>query len=366
MNEQIKYSDLLIKKKFFRKIFIICFDIILHTIRFFVKIFPLEKKSVVVVSIHKLGDSIFTFDAIHSIKKFFGEEVFIICNFDSIPIYEFIHNRKYLVPIPKDYFHFGDRYLDRRARKILRSLKPKVIIDLTGVMTSASLIFNSRADKIIGFSRRIFKGIYTNFKEFKLGNHSREIYTNAIKDVIPITEFNSTFEAVNKSDRILIGPFAGWKSKEWSLIKFIELAERLKNNFNVTLIFDKRKISDEITEYLDKQQINYVRTDSISELINEIKNCKLLIGNDSGPVQIAALLDKHTFSIYGPTNPDFHLPKGNKHFFVQKKLACSPAKNERLCFTDGGKNGCPAFECMNKLTVDEVYIELLKFIKEIR
>ncbi len=365
MKKQIKYYDLLIKNKFIQKILFVCFDIILFSIRFFASKIPLKKKSVCVISIHKLGDSVFTFDAINSIKKFYDEEIFIICNVDSVPIYEFIHNKKFIKQIPKNYFHFGDRYLDRKARKILSSLKPKIIIDLTGVMTSASLIFNSRAQNIIGFNRRIFKGIYNNFSEFQLGKHSREIYTNAIKKNIPISEFKETIESPINSDRILIAPFAGWTSKEWSLIKFIELAKLLSKNLNVCIIFDNRKISKEILYYLQEEKINFIKTESIADLINEIKNCKLLIGNDSGPVQIAALLGKYTFSIYGPTNPDFHLPRGKKHFFIQKKLPCSPNKDERMCFTDGGKNGCPSFECMNQLDVEKVHKKVLKIFNEI-
>lgn len=365
MKKQIRYYDLLIKNKFIQKILFVCFDIILFSIRFFASRIPLEKKSICVISIHKLGDSVFTFDAINSIKKFFGNDIFIICNVDSVPIYELIHEREFIISIPKNYFHFGDRCLDRRARKLISSLKPKAIIDLTGVMTSASLIFNSRASKIIGFNRRIFKGIYDNFSEFQLGKHSREIYTNAIKDIIPIEEFYKSFKTANHSDRILIAPFAGWPSKEWSLFKFIELAERLSKNLNVSLIFDNRKISKEILDYLVEVKINFIKTDSIADLINEIKNCKLLIGNDSGPIQIAALLGKYTFSIYGPTNPDFHLPRGKKNFFIQKKLPCSPNTGERLCFTDGGKNGCPSFECMNQLDVEKVHKKVLKIFNEI-
>jgi ADP-heptose:LPS heptosyltransferase len=362
---QTKYYEFLTSRKILQEILFVCFDLVLKTIRLLIKFIPLERKNICVISIHKLGDTIFTFDAINSIKKFYGDEVFIICNIDSVPIYELIHKRDYLISIPKNYFHFGDRYLDRRARKLLRALKPKIIIDLTGVMTSASLIFNSRANYICGFNRRIFRGIYNDFKEFQLGNHSREIYTNAIKDIIPITEFNGLDYHTSYTNRILIAPFAGWISKEWSLVKFIELAERLNKYLNVAIIFDNRKIKAEIVNYLNEKKINFIKTNSVADLISEINNCRILIGNDSGPVQIAALLGKYTFSIYGPTNPKFHLPKGDKHFFIQKKIPCSPSDNERLCFTDGGKDGCPAFECMNNLTVDEVYEKSIQIIKSI-
>jgi heptosyltransferase-2 len=250
----------------------------------------------------------------------------------------------------------NDRYLDRKARSILSKLKPKVIFDLTGVMTSASLIYNSRARQIIGFNRKIFRSIYDIYSEFNLGNHSREIYTNAIKKIIPILEFKfPEKDIIHKINNILICPFAGWKSKEWSLFKFIELAEILNKKYNVILLFDNTHISTETFNYLKNKKINYLKTTTTEDLISEIKKSDLLIGNDSGPVQIAAAFGKYTLSIYGPTNPDYHLPKGENHYFIQKTIPCTPGKGERLCFTDGGKNGCPAFECLSKISVGDVY-----------
>lgn len=355
MNSSVKYYEILMKNNLLHRMLQFVLDLVFKTTRIINKILPLKRKNICVIAIHKLGDSIFTFDALNSIKKFYGDDVYVICSKDAEPIFELVHSKDFLLSIPKNYFHFGDRYLDRRARKLLRSVKPKIIIDLTGVMTSASLIFNSRAKKIFGFNRKIFRKIYDNFTEFNLGSHSREIYINAIKDVIPIVKFNYDYNLVDNSDKILIAPFAGWKSKEWPLVKYVELALRLKKKYKVHIVFDNRAISQTLKNYLIDNQIDFIQIESVSNLITEIRSCKLLIGNDSGPVQIASLLGKYTFSIYGPTNPKFHLPKGEKHFYIQKKLPCTPTIDERLCFTDGGKNGCPSFECLNLLSVDEVY-----------
>lgn len=365
MKNPTKYYEILSKNILLHKILQFVLDLVFKTTRIITKILPLKRKNICVIAIHKLGDSIFTFDALNSIKKFYGNDVFVICSKDAEPIFELVHKRDFLLSIPRNYFHFGDRYLDRRARKLLSSLKPKVVIDLTGVMTSASLIFNSRAEKIFGFNRKIFRKIYDNFTEFNLGNHSREIYLNAIKDVIPIVDFNYDHNLTDDSDKILIAPFAGWISKEWPLMKYIELALRLNKKYKVQIVFDNRAISQTLKNYLIDNQIDFIQIESVSELIKQIESCKLLIGNDSGPVQIAALLGKYTFSIYGPTNPKFHLPKGEKYFYIQKKLPCTPTINERLCFTDGGKNGCPSFECLSSLSVDEVYYKLENYLHEI-
>ncbi len=332
------------------------FDLFFKSIRLFCKLINKKGENVCLISIHKLGDSIFTFDAINSIKEFYRKDIFIICHYNSKDIYTLIHPENLTFPISKESFHFNDRYLDSRARKLLRKLNPDIIIDLTGVMTSVSLIFNSKARRIIGMNRKIFRSVYDDFIEVNTNLNSIEIYINAIKNFIPISrlkinEFDSTIEV----KKILFSPFAGWKSKEWGLGKFIMLAEKLKNDYEVEFIFDDTPVSNEILSYLQQIGISYYSCKSIKELIEKIKSGDMLIGNDSGPIYIASHLGKKTFSIFGPTNPGFHISINEQNKFIQKKLLCSPKSNERFCFTDGGKAGCPSFECMNLLSLDEVY-----------
>lgn len=332
------------------------FDLFFGTIRKILKIFSSKGESICIVSIHKLGDSVFTFDTVNSIKSFYKKNVYIICHYNAKDIYELIHPKELVISLPKESFHLNDRYLDSKARKVLKSLNPEIIIDITGVMTSATLIFNSKAKKIFGMNRKIFRSIFDKFIEVNTNLKSIEIYLNAIKNIIPINSIKIPIEnKYNKVKKILIAPFAGWKSKEWGLGKFIRLAERLNSEFDVEFVFDNTFISQEILNYLKLNNIQFSFSETIKELIEKINSTDLLIGNDSGPVQIAAFLGKRTFSIYGPTNPDYHIPKGERNKFIQKKIFCSPGQNERLCFTDGGKSGCPSFECMHLLSVEEVY-----------
>lgn len=349
--------------KFFNIVLQILFDLIFKLIRKFSKLIFRTGESVCIISIHKLGDSIFTFDAVNSIKSFYKKKVYIVCHYNAKDIYALIHPENLIIPIPRERFHFNDRYLDSKARKLLKFLNPEIIIDLTGVMTSASLVFNSNARKIIGMNRKIFRSIYDEFTETDTSLRSNEIYLNAIKKIIPIVPIqrldrNSKFDI----KKILIAPFAGWKSREWGLSKFIRLAEKLSNEYKVEFIFDNTFIKDEIFEYLKVNEIKFTISKSVGELIEKIKTVDLVIGNDSGPIHIAAFLSKATFTIYGPSNPIHHLPEGEKNKFIQKILPCSPKQNERLCFTDGGKNGCPSFECMHLLSVEEVYNNLKSFL----
>ena len=124
----------------------------------------------------------------------------------------------------------------------------------------------------------------------------------------------------------------------------------------------RNKLSVDIINELKLKHLELVETDSVDELIDSIRSCSLFIGNDSGPIHIASLLGKTTFTIYGPTLPSIHIPLGKLHNYINLKLKCTPLGTEKMCFTDGGRDGCPSFDCMHNLTVEEVKEKLFSFI----
>lgn len=369
MKKIVSLTDLINKYEFLERFFIYISFILFKLIRLLTKTIITKKDNIVIVAIHKIGDSVFTFKAIKLIKNKYQKDVLIVCLPDSKPIYELIHPAEKIIEIPKQFFYFNDRIASRRARKIFRTTHPHTIIDITGVMTSASLIFNSSAKEIIGMNREIFKGIFSSFSPIKISKHSSDIYTNALANYygnIDDLKFEIKINYAS-NDNILIHPFAGWKSKEWNLNKYIDLGLRLANKYNCAIITPPNTIKEDIKEAIKKTNLNIIETQNVRELILNIRKCSLIIGNDSGAIQLAAVLGKPTFSIYGPTNPRYHLPSFNEKYnkFIQFKVNCTPNKNQRLCFTNGGIDGCPSFECLNLLPVDTVYSTLLNFIFEL-
>ncbi len=369
VNEFVGITDLVKKNRLLENLLNNFVYHCLRSIRYIFKFSASNNKNIVIIALHKLGDTVFTFDAIHLLKKKIKENVFIVCYPNSKPIFELIHPPELIIEIPQKNFYFNDRIANTKARKILGKLNPHTIIDLTGVMTSASLIFNSAAKEIIGINREIFKGIFTSFSKTRIVNHSTDIYIAAIQNYIG-NRLKSDYVVninYNKKDLILIHPFAGWKSKEWNLRRFIDLTSELSKTFNCALICEPGSIKDDIKSELVSRDLRLIESNSIRDLIWNIQNSSLLIGNDSGAIQIAAFLGKPTFTLYGPTNPTFHIPIGNEKYnkFIKNNIDCSPKENERLCFTNGGLNGCPSFECLQSLSFDNVKGAILSFIYEL-
>jgi ADP-heptose:LPS heptosyltransferase len=364
----IEITKLIHRQKFISTIINSVFHSFFFAVRIMLKPFAFSNGNVVVISLHKLGDAVFTIPAIREIQKFYKKNIIVVCYSETIPIYKLGLRDVQYCEIEHNHFYFNKRITDRKGRKILRTLKPEIIYDFTGVMTSASLIFNARAKKIIGTNRNQFKAIYNLYTPVRTTPHLMDIYLDVVSLVIPGIKreqakiFPCNIMAINK---ILIHPFAGWEAKEWSLGKFIKLSETLKNDFDVSFVVPVNSLPEDVADEIKYKNIDIIETHTTDELINCINECSLFIGNDSGPLHIASLMGKPTFGIYGPTNPEYHSPLGNYNSFSLIKIKCSPEKGEKLCFTEGGRVGCPSFECMERLSLEQVLNDLLEFIKSL-
>ena len=138
----------------------------------FLKVFNFYRKNfgtenIVVIALQKLGDSVFTIPAIKNIVNYYGENIYIICFPETEPIYRIVFNSVNFVNIEHSEIHFNNRIVGRRAKKILRDIKPSTIYDLTGTITSATLLFMSSAKKIIGINEPYYRPIYTNFRKVR-------------------------------------------------------------------------------------------------------------------------------------------------------------------------------------------------------
>jgi len=315
-----------------------------------------------IISLHNIGDTVFTIPAIRLYLKHSNDKTIIICYKDSETIYrKILDNVDYFI-LSNDDFYLNGRLSSGAARNKVNKLSADTIIDMKGSVVSASLIFSSHCNRIVGVNEEYFKGIYDSFLPVRTAPHQIDIYFDAVKSLIPDYElnFNGYPVSFNNLGSILIQPFSGWKAKEWGLNNFVLLYKKLAQSDECTIIFSKSKISQDNLETLKNDKIETLESNSIENLIEEILKCKLFISNDSGPLQIAALFGKPTFSIYGPTNPEYHLPIGKHHKFIYKNLRCSP-KKEKYCYTDGGLY-CPHYDCLKLLSVDEVYIEVKKML----
>jgi len=347
--------------------FAILHRVFFRTIKMFFNSNRSADNPIVIISFKNLGDTVFTLSALRYLSEKWVGEIYLFCYEESEYIYSNSLNGFRLKVFKK---HEMDLFRLLPPLKIVREvnrLRPYAAIDLTAGIPTSLLVLFSRATYKYGFGNQKLGVLFDNYFPYRSYSHLMDMYGNTVSLFLkeqPET-FHIEFPVNYKTDDIiLVNPFAGWAAKMWGIKKYIRLVELLNENYEVALIFQKGELSAELIDYLVWEKLKYTETNSIEDLVNAIRNCSIFIGNDSGPLNLATLIGKPTFTIYGPTNPKFSMPKHPIHRYIQKQIKCSPAPDKQNCFTLGGLY-CPAYECMHQLSVKEVYDAVVKTILDL-
>jgi len=323
--------------------------------------------TILIINLNRLGDTVFSLFAIDNIiNKYNGYKIIILTYEDNKSILKNKYPDCFYETIDKSDLLWGRRIVKNKVRKKINSIDASIIFDLTGSMLTASFLFWNRAKKIYGKNIKYFKDIYTDFTLPREEPHFIDIYLDVVKldikmnDILSNREFPSKF---TRDQKILIHPFAIRNAKEWSFDNYIKLAIDLKENYNTVIVSPPDFISKTYLKYIDEKGIELKITNNIDELLSIIKDSSLFISNDSGPIYIASMMGKATFTIYGPTNPKFSLPYGENHNYIQKTLKCS-ADSKLYCDTIAGIY-CKTHECLKTLEYTDVYSAIKNHITKL-
>jgi heptosyltransferase II len=136
-------------------------------------------------------------------------------------------------------------------------------------------------------------------------------------------------------------------AKQWP--RFAEVAQEIAGRFPVQWILfgtaGDGPIGDKVAEALGEKCVNRIGQTTLAQLINELRECDLLLTNDTGTMHLADLLRVPTVSIFGSTEPQRTGPLGQGHRIFRHHVECSP------CFL----RECPLdFRCMAAVTSAEV------------
>ena len=164
-------------------------------------------------------------------------------------------------------------------------------------------------------------------------------------------------EAGIPSDRLLIGihPGGNWVYKLWDAGNYAHVANALAEKRNAAILLfagpNERELQQQVSEMMDVPPI-LVQTENLRHLAALISMCDVYIGNDTGPMHIAAAVGTPVVALFGSTNPIRSGPYGSKHIVVQSgiDLGCNP------CHPGRSPGGCRAGSCevIAGITVEQV------------
>lgn len=158
---------------------------------------------------------------------------------------------------------------------------------------------------------------------------------------------------------IMIHPAARYWFKAWPPDRFAALGDAFhERGFQVALVGtpDERSIGTEILQAATRPMISLIGNTRLLELAALMTRCRLFIGNDAGPMHVAAAVGCPVVAMFGPSNPAVWAPRGKHVKTIHKGLDC------RECFHPGCFRGEQS--CMNLITVDEVLKEATALLED--
>ncbi len=149
---------------------------------------------------------------------------------------------------------------------------------------------------------------------------------------------------------VVINPYTTWKTKDWIIERYGELAERIKTELDFEVVFtggpDERDGVEWLRKKIAEPVHNLAGLTNLEELAEVYRRAEVFIGGDTGPMHLAVAMNLPVVAIMGPTDPVIYGPYGDNHIVVRDdNLACLK------CW----KRKCPKnHECMTNVTVDQV------------
>jgi heptosyltransferase-2 len=147
-------------------------------------------------------------------------------------------------------------------------------------------------------------------------------------------------------------------AKRWLPERFAEAAKKISAQSSVQwILFGTTRdvtVGEQIAAALGDHCVNRIGQTTLDQLIDELRECRLLLTNDTGTMHLAALLDVPVVAIFGSTEPRLTGPLGNGHIILRHHVECSP------CFL----RECPIdFRCMQAVSVQEVADAVLSILR---
>ena len=152
------------------------------------------------------------------------------------------------------------------------------------------------------------------------------IFSVTTEDKKWASDLLATYQIDRQHPLIAIHPGSPIALKRWLPERYSELADWLIAQKRAQILFvgvkDEIPITTEIQARMRGESINIAGKTTLTQLASILHTCNVFIGNDSGPMHLAAAVGTQTIGLYGPGDPTRFGPAGTKCQTIQRKSDC--------------------------------------------
>jgi heptosyltransferase II len=152
------------------------------------------------------------------------------------------------------------------------------------------------------------------------------------------------------------GAFYG-VAKRWIPDRYAAVAEGLAKRFDAKIVLfgssSDLPVAKEVSAGMTRPPVILAGRTTLGQLMGLLRECRLLITNDSGPMHLAAALNVPQLAIFGSTSEIATGPLSDQAVVIKHPVDCNP------CFL----RECPTdFRCMKGVSVERVFTEAEKML----
>ena len=213
----------------------------------------------------------------------------------------------------------------RQLTRVLRQEKYEIAIDLQGAVRSAFIARLARPRTMAGeaaprepIARHLFtqqiatKGVHVVEQALEVTSAAVGIPLPMIPPALPVDEKAEQWrDATVKRRYAVINPGAGWGAKRWPPDRYAQVARALAERGYQVFInasAEEHELGNSVISASGGAA--QMVACSIGELTSLLRRASLFIGGDTGPLHLAAALQRPCVGIYGPTDPARNGPFG--------------------------------------------------------
>lgn len=262
--------------------------------------------------------------------------------------------------------------------KFGRSHKFDLVVDLHNKFNTLLIKTIVAGKKTVTYEKHhLLRRKIVNHKTTKTISSTVKLYFTSLKKLGIVDKFSYPILTASNLDnpkilkllskepeQKLIGVFPGaqHKTKQYPVDQLLEALILISQNSNCKFVILGSASEKHLAEYLTHNSklniIDLCGELSIKELIEVTSKLDFVISNDSGPMHIAAALNKPQLAIFGATHPKLGFAPLNKRAIIlTAELTCQP------CSLHGGAS-CPLqhFNCMKNVSFESVAKEINQLI----
>lgn len=251
----------------------------------------------------------------------------------------------------------------RTASRFLRELRQHrydLVIDLQGLLRSGLMMVAARGKTKVGLAecREGANLACTHLLPALPGTaHAVDRYWRAVtalgglhlekEFILPVSPWASAW--AERSLRGLPRPWlmlnlgTRWETKRWPVAHFADLAGRLRDRHGGSIILvggpGEEPLGREFQSLARGGAMDCIGQTRLPQLTALLSHADLLITNDSGPMHLAAALNRPVLAPFTCTDPRRHGPYGQLHRAVATQVDCAASYLKR----------CPHRKCMGDL-----------------